>query len=135
MKNAVWKTALKNSADPQRAGHFLELLAGTSARAILEKCSAEKARVIVAILSGSGAWSERLIQCPDLLTVLEPEALRFPRRKQGLRAEPEQFSRVSARDYPAARGRVRQFKEREMLRIAARDLAQLGGLTDIVQEI
>ena len=30
---------------------------------------------------------------------------------------------------------MRQFKEREMLRIAARDLAQLGGLPEIIQEI
>src|SRR5258708_17229655 len=91
MKDAVWKTALQQSADPQRARHFLDLLRATSARAVLEKCSTEKARIIVAVLSGSRALSEGLIQRPDLLRVLEPEALHFPRRKQGLRGEVDQL--------------------------------------------
>ncbi|HTL59338.1 MAG TPA: hypothetical protein VL361_26940 [Candidatus Limnocylindrales bacterium] len=137
MKNPAWKTALKQSADPQRARHFLDLLAGTNARASLEKFSVEQARLLIAILSGSRALSERLIQYPELLTVVDPEALRFPRRKQGLRIELEksleQF--LSPRNYPAALGQVRRFKERQMLRVAARDLARIGGLTEIVQEI
>ncbi len=42
---------------------------------------------------------------------------------------------LAASDYNAALARLREFKQREMLRIAARDLARLGKLTEILQEI
>jgi glutamine synthetase adenylyltransferase len=42
---------------------------------------------------------------------------------------------LESRDFSAALARLRQFKQREMLRIAARDLARIGDLPDILQEI
>ena len=42
---------------------------------------------------------------------------------------------LAASDFAAALARVREFKQREMLRIAARDLARLGNLPEIMQEI
>ena len=74
---------------------------------------------------------------PDWLGALEPEALKFPRRKQGLRNEVSRWLKplLAASDFGAALTRVREFKQREMLRIAARDLARLGKLPEIMQEI
>jgi glutamate-ammonia-ligase adenylyltransferase len=136
-KLSTWKSAIKSSADRERATHFLALLAATSAGSWLEKASVEQARILVSLFGGSRALSNWLILHPDLIEVFEPEALKFPRRKQGLRQELDQsfVPLLSQQDYGVALARVRQFKEREMLRIAARDLSQLGSLSEIIQEI
>src|SRR5207247_1251079 len=42
---------------------------------------------------------------------------------------------LESRDYSAALAKLRQFKQREMLRIAARDLARLGNTSEITREI
>ena len=90
-----------------------------------------------ALFSGSQALSNLLVARPDWLGVLEPEALKFPRRKQGLRNEVNRWLKplLAASDFGAALTRLREFKQREMLRIAARDLARLGKLPEIMQEI
>ena len=74
---------------------------------------------------------------PDWLSVLEPEGLKFPRRKQGLRSEVSRWLKplLAAADFGGALARLREFKQREMLRIAARDLARLGKLPEIMREI
>ena len=136
MKNSVWNKAVKSSADPQRAWHYLDLLV-TSTGPVLEKASAEKARILCALFSGSQALSGWLIAHPELLSDLTPELLAHPRREQGLRREVNEWLAplLSARDYAGGFARLRQFKQREMLRIAARDLARLGPMTDIVREL
>ena len=137
MKNPVWTNAIKTCADPQRARHFLDLLAATSAGAALQAASAEQARILAALFSGSQALSNLLVARPDWLGALEPEALKFPRRKQGLRNEVNRWLKplLAASDFGAALARLREFKQREMLRIAGRDLARLGKLPEIIQEI
>ena len=67
MKNPVWTKALKKSADPQRARHFFELLAATSAGGALAKASDEQARVLAALFSGSEAQSNLLVAHPEWL--------------------------------------------------------------------
>ena len=42
---------------------------------------------------------------------------------------------IEARDFTTAFVQLRLFKQREMLRIAARDLARLGNVTEITREI
>ena len=137
MKNPVWTNALKNCADPQRAKHFLDLLAATDAGAALQASSAEQARILAALFSGSQALSNLLVARPDWLGALEPEVLKFPRRKQGLRNEVSRWLKplLAASDFGAALTRVREFKQREMLGIAGRDLARLGKLPETIQEI
>ena len=56
------------------------------------------------------------------------EQLKFPRRAQGFQHEVEGGLKpqLEARDYAGALAELRRFKQREMLRIAARDLARLG---------
>ncbi len=73
----------------------------------------------------------------ELARLLEPGFLTYPRQDQGLRREvakwlPEFLQR---RDYDAALDRLRAFKTREMVRIAARDLARLGSMPEITREL
>jgi len=137
MKNPVWSNAINSCADPRRAKHFLDLLAATSAGPALRAASPEQARIVAALFSGSQALSNLLVAQPDLLSALEPEVVKFPRRKQGLRNEVSGWLKplLAAPDFAAALKRLREFKQREMLRIAGRDLARLGKLPEIIQEL
>jgi glutamate-ammonia-ligase adenylyltransferase len=133
----IWTKALKCCADPQRAKHFLELLWATNAGPALASCQESQAKVLAALFSGSQALSNLLVSHPDWLVSLEPEALKFPRRKQGLQQEAQTWLKplLEGRDYAAELRRVREFKQREMLRIGARDLALLGNTSEITREI
>src|SRR6267142_2483602 len=137
MKSAAWFKALKTCADPRRARHFLELLSATEARLALQKASPEQTRILTALLSGSNALGTLLVAHPGWLAGLTPDALKFPRSKQGLRSEAADWLQkpLGARDYASALARVREFKQRQMLRIAARDLARLANVSEIIQEI
>jgi [glutamine synthetase] adenylyltransferase / [glutamine synthetase]-adenylyl-L-tyrosine phosphorylase len=134
---ATWVTAVKGCADPRRAEQFFELLAATSAGPELQACSVDQVRVLAALFSGSQALSNLLVARPEWLAGLEPEALKYPRRKQGLRNEVNRWLKplLTASDFGAALTRLREFKQQEMLRIAARDLARLGSPSEIMQEI
>jgi glutamate-ammonia-ligase adenylyltransferase len=136
-KNLLWAKAIKTSADPQRAKRFLELLAAAGAGADLEKASAGQASMLAALLSGSPVLSNLLVAHPDWLAALDIEHLRHPRRKQGLRREVAAWLEPSlaARAYPEACVRLRQFKQQQMLRVAARDLARVAGAPEITREI
>jgi [glutamine synthetase] adenylyltransferase / [glutamine synthetase]-adenylyl-L-tyrosine phosphorylase len=137
MKNPVWTNAIKTCADPQRAKHFFDLLAATSAGAALQASSPEQARILAALFGGSPALSNLLVARPDWFGTLEPEAIKFPRHKQGLRNEMSRWLKplLAADEFGAALKQVREFKQREMLRIAGRDLARLGKLPEIIQEL
>src|SRR4051812_32020284 len=137
MKGANWARAIKASADPSRTKHFLRLLAETSAAPALRKASPEQCAILATLFSGSQALSTLLIARPDWLELLAPEHLKFARRKQGLQKEANTWLAplLVSRDYAAAFTRIREFKQREMLRIAARDLAHLSNLPEIVLEI
>ncbi len=137
MNATVWSHALKTSADPARARHHFAMLASTPAGRGLARADAERARVLAALLSGSEALSMLLVANPTWSDLLEPELLRFPRRAEGLRHELKQAIEplLAARDFAGALAWVRRFRQREMLRIATRDLARLASLAEIVREI
>jgi len=137
MKRPVWSKAIKESADPKRARHFLDLLAATNAGQTLKKYSAEQARILAAVLSGSQALSNLLLSKPEWLTALKPEALRFPRRKAGIFEEVETWLKplLQARNFETALSRLRIFNQNQMLRVGARDLAWPGNAREIAQEI
>src|SRR5208337_913646 len=124
MKNPVWSRALKRCADPQRARHQLDQLAATSAAEVTASAPAEQARILCALFSGSQFLGDWLIAHPELITILAPELLKHPRRPQGLRRELEECLAALPNPgaHPAAFERLRQFKQREMLRIGLRDL-------------
>src|SRR5436305_6711594 len=104
IRTTSWTRAVKNSADPQRAKHVLELLAVTSARSALTKASAEQAGIFGALFGGSQALSGLLIKHPDWCSWLTQDSLKFPRRKQGLRQEVERRVKpwLATRQYPSA---------------------------------
>ena len=137
MKKTFWTKALNDSADPERSKRFLDSLAATSARAQLEKFSADSIRVLIALSSGSQALGNLLLAHPDWLPQLDCELLKFPRRAQGFRREVEGLiePRLQADDYAGALAELRNFKQREMLRIAACDLARLSNVVEITSEI
>ena len=137
MKRPVWTKALKACADPQRAKAMLERLTETSAGELLHGASPEQARVVIALFSGSQAMSDWLVAHPDWLDLLDPVLLSSPRRKQGLRTESLGFIEplLVQGDYAGALGRLREFKQKQMLRIATRDLARLSDVVEITQEI
>ncbi|MEW6303695.1 MAG: bifunctional [glutamate--ammonia ligase]-adenylyl-L-tyrosine phosphorylase/[glutamate--ammonia-ligase] adenylyltransferase [Verrucomicrobiota bacterium] len=138
MRSTVWKEALAACADPPRAKRYYESLLRTGAGAELKKASAEQARIVTALFSGSQALSDLLMAHPGWFhAALDVELLRNPRQEQGLRREVNAFLKPALQrgEYTEACRQLREFKQREMLRIAARDLARLGDVTEITREI
>src|ERR1043165_6325924 len=138
MQKLDWQKAIQESADPQRAEEGLDQRKATKAAAALRRATPEGARILTALFSGSQALGQRLLKHPDWLPqTLDAELLRHPRQEQGLRREVDGWLKplLRARDFEAALTRLRLFKQREMLRIAARDLARLGNPIEIMREI
>jgi len=137
VRSAVLSKAIQSSAEPERAKHFFELLGETDARTRVAKISTAEANILAALFSGSQTLGNQLISHPEWLGVLDAEELRFARREQGLRREVQDWLRglLEAKDYATALARIREFKQREMLRIAARDLAHLSNVSEITREI
>ena len=138
MQPQTLRLALESSADPARAEAGLARLRETAAARLVKKPSAEQARLLVALLAGSQTAGELLAAHPEWLgPLLEPGALLHPRREQGLRREVEQWLKpcLAREETEPAFVQLREFKQREMLRIAARDLARLGGALEITREI
>jgi glutamate-ammonia-ligase adenylyltransferase len=129
---------LKRCADPERAKHFHAQLKATLAGPSLSRLTPEQARILAALFSGSRSLSEQLFAHPDWLPVcLDSDGLRHPRRIQGLRREVEAWLNplIAGGDSTAALSGLRVFKQRAMLRIAARDLAGLGSMSELTREI
>ncbi len=133
-----WQKALQKAADPARVRHYLEEFARSTSAPELKKASAEQCRLLAALFSGSSALSDLLVAHLDWLPVcLNVESLQYPRHEQGLRREVNQWLRpaLQAAQYDSILASLRQFKQREMLRIAIRDLARLGETPLIIREI
>jgi len=138
MQSQVLTKAVQAAADPPRAEMYLAQLQKTGAARVLKKISAESARILVSVLSGSQAQSELLLTNPDWLApLLDTGFLQHPRQIQGLRREVESWLKplLKSRDDATAFAKLREFKQREMLRMAARDLARLSHTLEITQEI
>ncbi len=138
MESASWRTALDQCADPARARRVLERLTAAGPGGDTSSATPEQARVLAALVSGSGALGEWLVAHPEELGIVwEVESLRYPRRLQGLQREVEGWLKplLDQKADSAALARLREFKQREMLRIAARDLARLAGVIAITREI
>ncbi len=137
VKNPLWTKALKTSADPERSRHLLDSLVAVGARSQLEKFSADSMRVFAALSGGSQFLGDLLLAHSDWLPLLDPERLKFPRRAQGFQQELGRLLEpaLKARDFTAALTELRRFKQREMFRIAARDLARLSNVVEITHEL
>ena len=137
MSRDVWKHAIKNAPVPERAQAAWEQLRTTAAEGTLANADAEQARILSALWSGSEWATEWLRKHPEWLGALTPQHLAHPRQLQGLRREVEAWFAplMEAGNYSQALAQLRQFKQREMIRIAARDLARLGATAEITLEI
>ena len=133
----MWKQAIQKAPVPERAQLALEQLRTTPAAEFLARADDEQARVLCALWSGSEWASEMLRQHPDWLHTLTPQHLAHARQLQGLRREVEEWfgPLLSSRSYPEALAALRRFKQREMIRVAARDLARLASTREIVLEV
>ena len=134
--NTDWQKLAEASADPVRARHFLDALAAAAPGA-LEKISEDSARVLVTVLAGSQALGNLLVAHPEWLPLIELDRIQHPRRIQGFQREVDALlaPRLPAGDYAGALAELRRFKEREQLRIAARDLARLGDVVEVTREL
>jgi glutamate-ammonia-ligase adenylyltransferase len=137
MQSRALQKILSAAANPTRAEHFFDQLKTTEAAPNLKTISEEQARILAALFSGSQALSEWLIAHPDWLALLDPEEIKSARHEQGLRREVNAWlkSALTARDYSDGFREIREFKQREMLRIGARDLARLAKVTEITREL
>ena len=137
MNNLLWAEAIAKCADPVRARHYLKLLQESAVGGLLDKFPAEQVLPVVAVFSGSQALSDWLIANPGALSLLHRESLQHARRAEGFRREVESFLQpaLASREFGPTLARVRQFKQREMLRIAARDLLRVATAVEITQEI
>ncbi len=135
MKKTDWQKIIKASADPVRAQYFIDSLAEAGGQSQLEKFSTKSAPVLTAVLSGSQFLGELLVATPALLSTFEH--LEFPRRVEGLRREIKNVteSKLTTRDYADALDELRRYKQRETLRIAARDLGRLSNVVEITREL
>jgi [glutamine synthetase] adenylyltransferase / [glutamine synthetase]-adenylyl-L-tyrosine phosphorylase len=132
MKKTDWQKIVKTSADPARVRSFLNSSAESGACSQLDKCTIDSARILATVVSGSQYFGELLPAHPDLLSVFDSEQLQHPRRAEGLRRD---VKKVLARDYANALTELRRFKQRETLRIAARDLGRLSDVVEITREL
>jgi|DewCreStandDraft_2_1066082.scaffolds.fasta_scaffold00193_57 glutamate-ammonia-ligase adenylyltransferase len=132
---AIWAAAFRTCADPARARRHWEQLCEGPAREWLLQAGPEQARVWSALLSGSQVLPAWLQQHPDWLADLTLEALRHPRRRQGLETELRKRLASAPPDLAGALGEVRRFKRKEQLRIATRDLAGLAPLEEVIEEL
>lgn len=137
MKKTDWKKITKASADPDRVRNLLNLSAEAGIHSQIEKLPADSAGVLAAVVSGSQFLGELLLTSPGLLSVFEFPQLQSPRRKEGFRREIKSFlePKLAACDYANALTELRRFKQRETLRIAARDLGRLSNVVEITREL
>ncbi|MDX1950662.1 MAG: bifunctional [glutamate--ammonia ligase]-adenylyl-L-tyrosine phosphorylase/[glutamate--ammonia-ligase] adenylyltransferase [Verrucomicrobiota bacterium] len=137
MPDAVWKKAITNSPDKIRSEHYYKQLSQTAASSFLASASDDQARILVQLFSGSEALSELLLIHPDWIEQLTPESLSYPRKIQGLKREVDEWlvPSLNSKDFENGFRQIRMLKQREMLRIAARDLAHMAPVPEIIKEI
>jgi [glutamine synthetase] adenylyltransferase / [glutamine synthetase]-adenylyl-L-tyrosine phosphorylase len=137
MSETVWEKAVRSAPVPERARQALNQLRAEGQPKALEKADAEQARILSALWSGTEWTTEWLVKHPEWFETLRPEALVHPRRVQGMEREIEAWFAplLESESYSEALSNLRQFKQREMIRIAARDLARLASTGDIILEI
>src|ERR1051325_3337254 len=137
MSEAVWRTATESAPAPERVRHALRQLESAGAAKLLESADAEQARILAALWSGSEWAAEWLSKHPEWMEKLEAQEIIHPRRVQGLQREIETWLAplLDAGEYGEAVAKLRQLKQREMIRIAARDLARLATTAEIIAEI
>ena len=136
-KKTDWQKIVKASVDPARVKDFLGSIAEIGWRKQLDEFSCDSARTLAATVSGSEFLGKLLLANPDLLSVFDFGHLRHARRAEGLLRDVNKFLKPAraTRDNENALHELRRFKQRETLRIAARDLGRLSDVVEITREL
>ena len=129
MTNSQWQTLFRETADPRRAQAAWEKLPSAK----LNKFSNNDGRILCAVLGGSACIPEWISANPEWLDIFDADSLQRPRRAAGLSRELER--RLKQLDGNEALAEVRRFKQRELIRIATRDLARLGEMAEVTGEL
>ncbi|MCD6339056.1 MAG: hypothetical protein J7M29_06725 [Verrucomicrobia bacterium] len=138
MGQDLWEKAAADSADPERVKAGLERLRETPAALLLREASEEQARVAVATLSGSRALGVLLGAHPEWTAdLMDLEDLRRNRRRESYisQMEAELGALLEREDFEGALRQLRTWKQRQLLRIAAKDLAGFGSLEAVTAEL
>lgn len=138
MPKPAWEKVLLNCADPARARRYWETLLASPAGITLRRATAEQSRILITLLSGSDYLGDLLVGHPEwVLHALNSEWLKAPRPPEGLRQDVASRldQTLQRNDLEGAFQQLRLFKQRESLRIAARDLARLGPTGEIIHEL
>ncbi len=132
-----WEDEIAKCADPQRALQYFEQLK-TENPSFTKTATVEQIRILVAIFSGSQFLTEALFANPEWYTeIINPERLSSTGQRNLLRQEVNGLLKpfLKKRDYSPALAALRQLKQREMLRIGARDLGKLSHTLEITREL
>ncbi len=137
VKPSIWTKAIADSAAPDRVEHFLQLLGAPLLLASRRQELELQARILAALFSGSPVLSRLLVSRPEWVSIVDAGCLKYPRHKTGLVKEVAAWlpNMIKRSDYARGFSRLREFKQREMLRIAARDLGGLGSVVEITREL
>lgn len=138
MQPGSWKAVLAASADAGLASEHLRLLAEACQPGRLDRFSEKSRPILVSLLACSRALARLLQREPAWLEMFEdPDYLRHPRRREGLEREVEAplAAAIQRGDFAGALEGLHRFRQREQLRIAARDTSRLGSLPEILLEL
>jgi glutamine synthetase adenylyltransferase len=123
MKEALWRKLIASSPDGERALRYFKALHESGGEQ-MDAFEEDAAAVLVKLLATSRALSEQLLATPEWLSDLATiEGLRHARQEQGFRREVNGFlsPALERQDYAGAYRQLRLFKQRQTLRVAARD--------------
>lgn len=138
MPSLAWSRLIEASADPERVRHQLRLVSDATSRNAVDSLSPDSAEILCRLLAASRQAGRLLVQHPDWVSLIEDlDGLRQGRRKEGLQREAGRLPGMSGERLEAELGLtgLHELRQRELLRIAARDLARLGPLETIVREL
>ncbi len=128
-----WRKLAKGAPDPERVEQFGHQFTRTLAARHLNLGLEKQQSILAAIFSGSRALSETLLAHPEWLPILDPETLKYPRKREGVFRDGRAI--LTSTSSEEAFRELRNLKQREMLRIAARDLAGLGDVATLTGEL
>ncbi|HEY1170795.1 MAG TPA: bifunctional [glutamate--ammonia ligase]-adenylyl-L-tyrosine phosphorylase/[glutamate--ammonia-ligase] adenylyltransferase [Verrucomicrobiae bacterium] len=138
MPKPAWEKLLLECADPPRARRYWEALLASPAGTTLRRMSVEQCRIIISLFSASEHLGSLLVAHPEwMLHALKADLLKNPRQPEGLRRDVSSWldDALRHKQYDHAFQQLRLFKQRESIRIAARDLSRLGSTMEIVREL
>lgn len=139
MPASIWNRFWNLAVDPDRARRVVEELRHhpDSAR-FITSIRPDSASALVRVAGGSSYLASLLLREPAWASAcFKPDALAHGRRAEGLRLESATFldEAIGRADHAAALTALRRFRERESLRIAARDLAGVDQVEGITREL